>query len=112
MKKLKSFTGSNIRLLLAAALCAAVLVASSDSGACSDYGKIRVTNHSDFIANVSFSGPESTSCTLAGQASTTLAVKVGTYGWTAIPTGIVGGQADSGSCIVKKDTTTTVDINF
>jgi hypothetical protein len=112
MKKFKSFTGSNIRLLLAAALCGAVLIASSDSGTCNDYGKISVTNHSDYNINVSFSGPESTSATLAGQASTTLAVKVGTYGWTAIPTGIVGGQADSGSCVVKKDVTTTVDINF
>lgn len=112
MKRLNSFTRSNIRLLLAAALCVAVLVASSDSGACNDYGKISVTNHTDFTVNVSFSGPESTSAALAGQGSTTLAVRVGTYAWTAVETGMIGGQMTSGSCVVKKDTTTTVEINF
>jgi secreted protein with Ig-like and vWFA domain len=112
MKKLRKISGSDVRLLLAAVLCLAVLLATDDSGACGETGKINVQNNSDFSVNVKFSGPQSTSVNLGGGGSTSLSVKVGTYQWVAVETGIIGGQSISGSCKVTKDVPGSVVINF
>jgi hypothetical protein len=112
MKKPRKISGSDIRLLLAAILCVAVLVASDNSGMCGETGKINVQNNSDFSVNVKFSGPQSTSVNLGGGGGTSLSVKVGTYQWVAVETGIIGGQSTSGSCKVTKDVPGSVVINF
>lgn len=112
MKRLHKISGSDVRLLLAVVLCVAVLVATDDSGICGETGKINVQNNSDFSVNVQFSGPQSTSVNLGSGGSASLSVKVGTYQWVAVETGIVGGQSTSRSCKVTKSVPGSVVINF
>jgi len=114
MIRLRRITGSELRLLLAAALCLGVLLASSDSGVCKDLGKINFHNGSEIRANVSYSGPESGSVVVEAGGSATVPVKVGTYQWTAVEVSGLGnqGQMNNGGCVVSKDATTTVEIGF
>jgi hypothetical protein len=112
MNKLRKISGNDIRLLLAAVLCLAVLVASSDSGLCSKVGKIVAQNNSDFRVLVKVSGPESSSFYVDGNASASVAVKVGTYQWTAAEVGTPYGQMVSGSCVVKHNVDGVIVISF
>jgi hypothetical protein len=112
MNKLRKISGSDIRLLLAAVLCLGVLVASSDSGPCKTYGKIVAENKTDYQVLVKVSGPESTSFYVAGNASSSVTVQVGTYQWTAVEAGTIQGQMVSGSCVVKEKVDAVIVISF
>jgi hypothetical protein len=117
--KAKEKSGVGIRLILAAAACAVLFVASpttpAKKGLCgaSAYGTIAIENASVWAAAVKFSGQSSIQTTVDGESSGAVTVEAGSYNWTATTTFSAGVHfAVSGSVNVEKDKTTGIVINF
>ncbi len=111
---LTGIRAADIRLGLAVAACLVLFVATpttSDSSTCgASKGTVVVNNQSEIPARVDFSGPESVSITVDGESSSSVSLKAGQYGWTAIA--VQQGGSTAGSVTVKKNATSTITINL
>src|SRR4030042_1129740 len=81
---LSRIRGADARLFLAVAACVVLFVATpttTDSSICgTSKGTVVVNNQSEVPVRVAFSGPESISVTVDGEASSSVSLKAGQYG--------------------------------
>ncbi len=106
--------GADLRLCLAVAACFVLFVATpttTDSNTCgASTGTVVVKNQSLTSVTVSFSGPQSISVTVDSEATASVTLKVGQYGWTAVAP--QGAGSTAGSVAVKKGEAVTITISF
>ncbi len=114
MRCLSGIRSADLRLCLAVAACIVLFVATpttTESSPCgTSKGTVVINNQSEIPARVAFSGPESISLTVDGEASTSVSLKAGQYGWTAIA--VQQGGSTAGSVTVTKNKSVTIIINL
>jgi hypothetical protein len=117
IRKLKSLRPGEKRLLLAIALCVFCFVATptspTENGGClssSSRGTISIVNVSDHAVSLTFTGPEKREAVVQAEQYYQIQVKTGTYTYVGYFV-YSDRKPASGTCVVKKDQTTTVTIS-